>query len=252
MLATIKRVENSIGAVACVSEDIAAIFRWALPAQSVSPLITPRTPHRALNPHSHVCHAAVRIQSGFERGRNRGRPTRSPHRDLSEPCVSEDIAAIFRWALPPNRSVHSLRLGHLTEPSIPIAMSAMPRFQFNQASKRSRPHVRPGHRARDLSEPSRIHPGKRRGVCHRKAIAVRSDYTRQRSSAACEAVDGCRAGATAVGDRRGARRRLARRSREDRRHGASDAARLGNPVQRCRTRRSEQQAFSWSAGQAHR
>ena len=85
-----------------------------------------------------------------------------------------------------------------------------------------------------------------------RAIAVRSDYTRQGSSAACEAVEGCRAGATAFGDCRGARWRLARRSREDRRHGASDAARLGNPVQRCRTRRSEQQAFSWSAGQARR
>ena len=48
--------------------------------------------------------------------------------DRTVSCVSEDIAAIFRWALPPNGSVHSLRLGHLTEPSIPIAMSAMPRF----------------------------------------------------------------------------------------------------------------------------
>ena len=48
--------------------------------------------------------------------------------DRTVSCVSEDIAAILRWALPPNGSVHSLRLGHLTEPSIPIAMSAMPRF----------------------------------------------------------------------------------------------------------------------------
>ena len=48
--------------------------------------------------------------------------------DRTVSCLSEDIAAILRWALPPNGSVHSLRLGHLTEPSIPIAMSAMPRF----------------------------------------------------------------------------------------------------------------------------
>ena len=72
--------------------------------------------------------------------------------------------------------------------------------------------------------------------------------TRPGSSAACEAGEGCRAGATAFGDRGGARRRLAGRSGQDRRHGPSDAAGLGDPVQRAGSGRSDQHAFSGSAG----
>src|SRR6185295_11439697 len=80
-----------------------------------------------------------------------------------------------------------------------------------------------------------IQPGKRRVVCHGASHCDEVWLYERRGSGLCEAGEGRRTGAKAFGDRRGARRRLARRSRDDRRHGPSDASGLGDPVQRART-----------------
>jgi transposase len=83
-----------------------------------------------------------------------------------------------------------------------------------------------------------------------RAIAVRSDYTSGRGSAACEAGEGRLASAKASCDRGRSRRRLARGSCEGRRHGPSDAAGLGDPVQGGGPGGSHQQAVPWGAWQA--
>jgi len=67
------------------------------------------------------------------------------------------------------------------------------------------------------------------------AIPVRTDYTAGEGSPACPASERCCADATAVSDCGRARRSLAGRGGEDRWHGSSDAAGLGDPVQRART-----------------
>jgi hypothetical protein len=75
---------------------------------------------------------------------------------------------------------------------------------------------------------------------------------RRRSSPACPASERCCAGATAVSGCSRARRRLARGGGQDRWHGSSDPAGLGDPVQRAGTGRSHQYPFSGSATQAQR
>ena len=70
------------------------------------------------------------------------------------------------------------------------------------------------------------------------------------SSPDCPASERCCAGATAVSDCGCARRRLAGGGGQDRWHGSSDAAGLGDPVQRAGTGRSHQYPFSRSAAQA--
>jgi len=78
-----------------------------------------------------------------------------------------------------------------------------------------------------------------------QAIPVRTDYTvgEVRRERRC-------AGATAVSDCGRARGGLAGRGGHDRWHGSSDAAGLGDPVQRAGTGRSHQYPFSGSAAQA--
>ena len=95
-----------------------------------------------------------------------------------------------------------------------------------------------------------IQGGKRRVVCHGPGDCGADGLYGRRGSPICEAGKGCCAGAPAAGDRGGARRRLAGRSSQDRRHGSSDAAGLGDPVQRARAGRSDQHSLSGRAPQA--
>jgi hypothetical protein len=83
----------------------------------------------------------------------------------------------------------------------------------------------------DLTEPSRF-PNRRR------------HDSRRRGSPVCPASESCCAGATVVSNCSGARRGLAGRGGEDWRHGSSDAAGLGDPVQRAGSGRSHQYSFS--------
>ena len=85
-----------------------------------------------------------------------------------------------------------------------------------------------------------------------QAIAVRTDYTAGEVRRFAQASERCGAGAAAVGDRSRARRGLAGRCGQDRRDGSSDAAGLGDPVQRAGAGRSHQHCFAGRAGQARR
>src|SRR5262245_21198782 len=93
-----------------------------------------------------------------------------------------------------------------------------------------------------------VQDGKLRGFAMGQAIPVR--LHRRRGSPFCPASERCCAGATTVSDCGRARRRLAGRGGHDRWHGSSDAAGLGDPVQRAGTGRSHQYPFSGSAAQA--
>jgi hypothetical protein len=77
-----------------------------------------------------------------------------------------------------------------------------------------------------------IQGGKRRVVCHGPSCSCADRLHCRRGSPVCETREGRRAGAPASGDRGRARRGLAGRRHEDRRDGSSDAAGLGDPVQR--------------------
>ena len=84
-----------------------------------------------------------------------------------------------------------------------------------------------------------------------QAIAVRTDYSGAEVRR-LEADEGRGAGASASGDRCGARRSIAGRGGEDRWYGPSDAAGLGDPVQRTGTGRSDKHCFPGCARQARR
>src|SRR6266705_1426742 len=100
---------------------------------------------------------------------------------------------------------------------------------------------------RDLTEPSRF-PNRLRhdsrwqteGVCHGPRYSGADGLYRRRGSPACPASERCCADATAVSDCGRARRGLAGRGGYDRWHGSSDAAGLGDPVQRAGSGRSHQ------------
>src|SRR5262249_18874650 len=88
------------------------------------------------------------------------------------------------------------------------------------------------------------------GVCHGSRYSGADGLYRRRGSPVCPASETRCAGATAVSDCGRARGGLAGRGGEDRWHGSSDAAGLGDPVQRARTGRSHQYSFSGNAAQA--
>jgi hypothetical protein len=99
--------------------------------------------------------------------------------------------------------------------------------------QRARSLTRPRpHRTLKISRIDRgmIQDGKLRGLPWANSGA--DGLHRRRGSQFCPASERCCAGATAVSDCGRARRRLAQRGGHDRWHGSSDAAGLGNPVQR--------------------
>jgi hypothetical protein len=90
------------------------------------------------------------------------------------------------------------------------------------------------------------------GVCHGPSYSGADRVYRRRGSPVCPASERCCAGATAVSDCGRARRRLAGGGGEDWWHGSSDAAGLGDPVQRAGSGRSHQYSFSGDAAQTQR
>src|SRR3954465_1745122 len=97
-----------------------------------------------------------------------------------------------------------------------------------------------------------IQDGKRRVVCHGPCYCGADGLYGRGGSPVCEAREGCRASAAIIGDCGRARRGLAGRRSEDRRDGSSDAAGLGDPIQRAGAGRSRQHSFTGRAAQARR
>ena len=85
-----------------------------------------------------------------------------------------------------------------------------------------------------------------------RAIVVRTDYTSGDVRRVAQRVKNAAQARRLLCDRGGARRQFARTSGEDRRHGPSDAAGLGDPVQRAGAGRSRQQIFAGRTRQANR
>src|SRR6516164_7401792 len=81
------------------------------------------------------------------------------------------------------------------------------------------------------------------GVCHGPRYSGADGLYRRRGSPLCPASERRCAGATAVSNCGRARGGLAGRGGEDWRHGSSDAAGLGDPVQRAGSGRSHQYSY---------
>src|SRR6516225_5959548 len=96
-----------------------------------------------------------------------------------------------------------------------------------------------------------IQGGKRRAVCHGDCHCGTDGLFQQRASPAGKPSEERRTSTPAVGHSGRARRCLAGSGSKDWRHGSSDAAGLGDPVQRTGTRRSDQQVRTGCARQAH-
>src|SRR5205807_7177733 len=92
-----------------------------------------------------------------------------------------------------------------------------------------------------------IQDGKLRGYCHGPRYCGADGLYRRRGSPICPASERRCAGATAVSDCGRARGGLAGRGGEDWRHGSSDAAGLGDPVQRAGSGRSHQYSLAFLA-----
>src|SRR5215471_14666205 len=82
------------------------------------------------------------------------------------------------------------------------------------------------------------------GVCHGPRYCGADGLYRRRDSPVCSTSERRCAGTPPVSDCGRARRRLAGGGGEDWRHGSSDAAGLGDPVQRAGSGRSHQYSFS--------